>query len=451
LSISEQADRLGKNTDSAENEIFHETGDNLLGQTERQGRYKVLVVDDEAVNLQVIRNNLSLEGCDVQTVYSGSEALENIKKNIPDIILLDVMMPKMNGYETAGRIRKEFSREQLPIIFLTAKNQVSDIIDGFDAGGNDYLFKPISKNELLTRMGFHMELTESRNELKDLNENLEKKVEERTIQLETALDELVRTQDKLVQNRKMAALGDLVAGVAHEINNPVGICLSSSSRIEALSIELNKMVRQKDVQKENVIERVERIIKYMQLNLKNMQKVAGRVSEFKKIADRDSFDMHTRFNLDRTLRNTLKELKPSLAAFKPKVLYKCPKDLEMEGAPEIMAQIISLFVDNTIVHAGLDAFGPGQGEILLSVSKAGDNFTIHYHDNGRGIDKKLVDRIFEPLVTTKPGGEKASSGMGLAIIHKHVVKSLKGSIQCESDANGGAAFTIFFKNPSNLQ
>ncbi len=122
----------------------------------------VLAVDDEPVNLQVIRNNLKMAGASVYAVHSGTEAIDTLRQMRPDIILLDIMMPKMNGYETAKHIRSLFSKEELPILYLTAKNQVRDLVDGFTSGGNDYITKPLSKNELMARIRFHVGLTRSR-------------------------------------------------------------------------------------------------------------------------------------------------------------------------------------------------------------------------------------------------------------------------------------------------
>ncbi|MBF0303147.1 MAG: response regulator [Desulfamplus sp.] len=157
--------------------LFHEPEQiiNLNDQREIVPSYnlqgiKVLIVDDEPVNLQVLQNNLMLAGTEVTSVFSGNEAIEKLIRINPDIILLDVMMPKLNGYETAKHIRSFFSKEELPIIFLTAKNQVNDLVDGFFVGGNDYITKPISKNELLTRIDFHVSLSNSRKELKKTEE-----------------------------------------------------------------------------------------------------------------------------------------------------------------------------------------------------------------------------------------------------------------------------------------
>ncbi|MBU0996209.1 MAG: response regulator [Proteobacteria bacterium] len=128
---------------------------------------KALAVDDDPVNLQVIVNNLENAGAKVETVFSGYDALTKIKQFNPDIILLDIMMPKMNGFDTAKKIREAFPKEDMPIIFLTAKNSVNDLVDGFTSGGNDYITKPISKNELLARIKFHVDLVISRKNLKN--------------------------------------------------------------------------------------------------------------------------------------------------------------------------------------------------------------------------------------------------------------------------------------------
>ncbi|MBF0398789.1 MAG: response regulator [Desulfobacterales bacterium] len=133
---------------------------------------KVLMVDDEFLNLKVLTNYLTMLGVYIETAQSGMEALKKLKGFTPDIILLDVMMPKMNGYMLANNIRETYAKEDIPIIFLTAKNQERDLISGFLSGGNDYIIKPFSKNELISRMRFHAELTQSRKFLQVLNEQI---------------------------------------------------------------------------------------------------------------------------------------------------------------------------------------------------------------------------------------------------------------------------------------
>jgi two-component system sensor histidine kinase ChiS len=135
---------------------------------ETDHRYRALVVDDDTVNLQVVNNYLKTAGYDTIPAISGFAALETLKQYKPDVILLDVMMPRMSGYETAHRIREKFTCEELPIIFLTAKGQSRDVIDGFHSGGNDYITKPFTRDELITRVDFQVALKEAVNESRAL-------------------------------------------------------------------------------------------------------------------------------------------------------------------------------------------------------------------------------------------------------------------------------------------
>jgi len=121
--------------------------------------FKILIVDDEPINLQVLANTLSLQNYAITRAANGLKALEIIENGFkPDLILLDVMMPRMTGYEVCEKIRQKFPAIDLPIVMLTAKNQVSDLVEGFSAGANDYLMKPFNKNELLTRIKTHIRL-----------------------------------------------------------------------------------------------------------------------------------------------------------------------------------------------------------------------------------------------------------------------------------------------------
>ncbi len=124
------------------------------------GEFTILVVDDEPINLQVVANHLSLQNYAIIQANNGMEALAKIQSGLrPDLILLDIMMPKMSGYEVCKKIREQFSASVMPIVMLTAKNQVSDLVEGLSAGANDYLTKPVLKNELLARIKTHIELS----------------------------------------------------------------------------------------------------------------------------------------------------------------------------------------------------------------------------------------------------------------------------------------------------
>ena len=170
----------------------------------------ILVVDDEPINLQVISNHFSLRGYRVTTANNGKEALAMIENDKPDIVLLDVMMPMMTGFEVSQKIRETYDMNELPVLFLTAKNRSSDLMAGFNAAGNDYIVKPFSKEELLSRVGVHIKLKEKTEQLIEYNQNLELKVEERTQELEEAKSE-VEELNELVRNlNSVSSLSDVM-------------------------------------------------------------------------------------------------------------------------------------------------------------------------------------------------------------------------------------------------
>ena len=154
---------------------FGSAVDTPVGTVHDKEKYRILAVDDEIVNLQVLANHLSLYGYAVTRALGGQEALEIIQNPDlkPDMVLLDVMMPRLSGYEVCRRIRQIYSPSELPIIMLTAKTQMIDIVEGLDSGANDYITKPFSSEELLERIRVHLELLNANRELKNANEKLE--------------------------------------------------------------------------------------------------------------------------------------------------------------------------------------------------------------------------------------------------------------------------------------
>ncbi|CAN1213212.1 response regulator [Tumidithrix helvetica PCC 7403] len=175
------------------------------------GNLKILIVDDEPVNLQVLANNLSLANYAIAQANNGLEALELVERGFkPDLVLLDVMMPHMTGYEVSQKLRERFLPSELPIVMLTAKNQVSDLVAGFEAGANDYLTKPFSKDELLARIKTHINLCKLISENRNLNLKHEELEQEKT-DLEILLDATTEHADAVQEELKQQAIEALQA------------------------------------------------------------------------------------------------------------------------------------------------------------------------------------------------------------------------------------------------
>ncbi len=170
------------------------------------GSYHVLVVDDDTTNLQVLNNHLKLQGYQVTSALSGMEALDVVELNKPDIVLLDIMMPTMSGFEVCKKIRESYTSSQLPILFLTAKNQVSDLVEGFNVGASDYLPKPFSKNELLARVKTHLQISQQNSELEQYSNEMDELVKLRTQKLNETLNHVEIVNKKILDSIEYAKL-----------------------------------------------------------------------------------------------------------------------------------------------------------------------------------------------------------------------------------------------------
>ncbi len=178
----------------------------------------ILIVDDVPKNLQVLGSILYDNGYEIAMADNGPSALKMLEDISPDLILLDVMMPEMDGYEVCAKLKKDPKLAEIPVIFLTAKSETNNIIEAFKSGAVDYITKPFNSLELLSRVNVHIQLKRNKEELKDLNNNLEKLVAERTEQLKIANDKLAK-----LDNAKSYFLGLL----SHELNTPISGIIGS--------------------------------------------------------------------------------------------------------------------------------------------------------------------------------------------------------------------------------
>lgn len=280
-------------------------------------------------------------------------------------------------------------------------------------------------------------------ELKEWNTDLEKRVEARTLELyntnqelQESMEELKKTQKKLVQAEKMAVLGGMVAGVAHEINTPVGICVTSSSFLENKTNQFEVKYNENTITREDLEVFINDTKKVSISILKNLKKAADLIKTFRMVAVDQGTEEKRKFNLKQYIHDVLLSLKSIHADTNHKITVLGDDSAEIFSYPGTYYQIITSLLSNSILHG----FENGEGEIVIEIEQQENRALLTYHDNGKGIEPDHLEKVFDPFFTTKRA--KGGVGLGLNIVYNLVTQRLNGEIRCESTPGKGTTFFI---------
>jgi len=264
-------------------------------------------------------------------------------------------------------------------------------------------------------------------------------LEKKNEALQDSLDKLNLAQKSLVESEKMASLGGLVAGVAHEINTPIGIGITASSHLSEETILINDKYANSQMTNKNLSSYLEEVKESSVLISSNLARAAKLIMSFKQVAvDQSSKDIRT-YNIKEYTDEVLQSLTPKFKTTNIELTLSCEDDLSVTGEPGAFAQIITNLIVNSIVHAFDDN---AAGNIDINITCQKDVVRFVYTDSGKGIHTEHQNKIFEPFFTTKRG--QGGSGLGLHIVYNLVVQSLHGSIKLNSEVTQGSQFIIEF-------
>jgi two-component system, NtrC family, sensor kinase len=258
-------------------------------------------------------------------------------------------------------------------------------------------------------------------------------------QVESTLSQLQQAQERLVQSEKMAALGQLVAGVAHEINTPIGIALTAASHLEEKTRGLIKLFETGSMKRSDLQSFTGASLESAKLVTANINRAAQLIQSFKQVAVDQTSEQRRTFELRSYLGEVLTSLHPEIRKRRHQVDVTCPEDVTVTSYPGALSQIITNLVMNAMLHA---YEGDQTGRIEITAKLRGDLVKLRVTDDGRGIPPEIRSKIFDPFFTTKRG--EGGTGLGLHIIFNLIEKTLKGRIRCDSEVGRGTMFTVSF-------
>ncbi|NEU75036.1 response regulator [Hassallia byssoidea VB512170] len=394
----------------------------------------ILIVDDIPTNIKVLLDFLHYSNFSVSVAKNGESALKKSQEELPQLILLDVMMPGIDGFETCRRLKANPKTKDIPVIFMTALSDVVDKVKGLQVGAVDYITKPFQHEEVLARINVHLELR--------------------------------KTQLKLVQQEKMSSLGQLVAGVAHEINNPVNFIEGNLHYAAQYIEQLLNLLHLYEVYTCDSIPEIQdysqqieldfikqdlcKLLSSMTVGTERIQEIVRSLRIFSRLdeAERKSVNLHD--GIDSTLMILSSRLKQTQNYPEIEVVKQYGNLPLVECYAGLINQVFMNILTNAI--DAIQSFVKEKGQIRITTELTPDekSVLIRIADNGVGISEDVKQKIFDQFFTTKPVGN--GTGLGLAIAYSIVVEKHGGSLTCHSKLKEGTEFIItlpLYSNPEN--
>ena len=404
--------------------------DQNLNQIEKKTKANnacILIVDDTIYNIQLLSLMLNKQGYRVEKATSGTEALESANRLLPDIILLDIQMPDIDGYEVCRRLKANSATKDIPIIFISSIEEPTDKVEAFSVGGVDYISKPFQLIEVLARIETHLRLC-----------LLQKKLQEQNEQLQSSALVLSRS---LEQERKLSQMKtDFISVVSHEFRTPLTTIQSASELLEYYEWTKVEQVEQLHQIQSEVKHMTDLMEDVLFLSRANANKSKLNITKFDVVdfCKRLLVQMKKTFAKNYTLDSFLYVLPRDIAIKN----FHCEDQLSVVSVnmdEKLLRQIITNLITNAIKYSHQNSTIEFRVTVDFSVSSSNVSFVIS--DRGIGIPEEDLEHLFSAFHRGKNVGILPGTGLGLSIV-KNCIDIHNGSIAVKSKLNFGTEFTV---------
>lgn len=391
-----------------ENNTHEQTAEYITCNDDNYKQPSILVVDDEAVNLQILVDLLTLQNFRVFPASNGLEAIQLTKDHEFDLVLLDIMMPKMSGYEVCRFLRKKYSIFELPIIILTAKDTSVDVIAGFDAGANDYLTKPFNRQELIARV-------------------------KTLVNLKHATKQALFNKQASV-SEKLESFSHIIAGIAHNLKTPLMSTSLLMNDIHRLVQEYDTAIDDKEITSSDHHEIAADMTKSVSSIKDVLIYMENIVNSLKEQIVVINSGQEEKFTIDELFRNIVNLSAQELQQ------NNCNLNIENDSTSTIVGNMNALIqVIENLISNSIHSYNSQKGTIELKAIENSSHITISVTDHGKGISEEIKQKLFKRMITDKGN---IGTGLGLYLSYNTIISKFSGDMYFESAEGKGSTFYI---------